>query len=121
MSNVRCMVGMTKMTLSTGTHQHLLLLGLLEDTFQLTFTQLLRQIFLKLFFTEAIVALIVGYTSEYAWRRIINPYYAGHFRAWMETTAEEIYRLLAFIIYMRLVKMPDAYDYWKITPPFHGL
>ena len=57
----------------------------------------------------------------YAWLHIDDHQaYANKTGAWTETTADEMEKCLALIIYMSLVKLPTVSDCWKTSPPFHG-
>jgi len=62
--------------------------------------------FFKLFFTLDLMRQICDHTNAYAWMSIPNkPSYADSQGAWTETTEEELYKLIALIIYCGLVNV----------------
>ena len=80
--------------------------------------------FFNLFFTIEMINNIVAHTNSYAWEHIFSgshQSYTSPDGSWKETTADEIKRLIALIIYMGLVKIGDVDKYWSIKTLFHGL
>ena len=77
--------------------------------------------FFCLFFTHSLMAALANFTNAYAWCRIPEkPNYADKDGAWIPTTADEMYRLVALIIYMSVFRLPRTLDYWRTSTLFHG-
>ena len=81
--------------------------------------------FFKLFFTEELVNNIVRHTNSYAVEHITegtHRSYAQGDGSWKDTTPEEIYRLIALLIYFGLVKIGISVSrYWSTKTLYHGL
>ena len=52
---------------------------------------------------------------------IDKSYYAGSDGGWVEVTVEEMRKLLALIIYMGIVNVPELHKYWSTDTLYHGL
>ena len=77
--------------------------------------------FFRLYFSSGVVRRLADSTNLYAWQHIADcPTYGDRLGAWVDTTADEMDKCLALILYMSLVKMPRVKDYWKTTSLFHG-
>ena len=66
--------------------------------------------FFNLFFTNEMITNIVTHTNTYAWEHIYSgshQSYTSPDGSWQDTTADEIKRLIALLIYMGLVKIGD--------------
>ena len=78
--------------------------------------------FFFLFFTTEIIEEICRHTNAYAWHAVTSkPYYGDKHDAWIETTPEEIRKLIALILYMGLVKVSSFQRYWSTKTLYHGL
>lgn len=77
--------------------------------------------FFKLFFTWQLVSAIGEFTNAYAAHHIgAFQTYANAEGTWTSTSANEMYKFFALIIYTGFVKLPELYDYWSTQPLFHG-
>ena len=62
--------------------------------------------FFKLFFPVAVVQSIAEFTNVYADQHILNyPDFGDKYGAWAETSADEIYSLMALLIFMGIVHL----------------
>ena len=81
--------------------------------------------FFKLFFTTEIVTSIATHTNTYAFVKIAEGGYLSYTKSdgsWEETSAAEIYKLVALMIYFGLVKVSsDIQKYWSTKSLYHGL
>lgn len=81
--------------------------------------------FLKLLFSAQMVNEIVDYTNSYAVEHITegsHRTYAQPDGSWKDTTADEIYRLIALLVYFGLVEVGMSVDkYWSTKTLYHGL
>lgn len=78
--------------------------------------------FFKLFFTMELMREICEHTNAYAWASISNkPSYGDRHGAWIETTTEELYKLIALIMYCGLVDVSSFQRYWSTKTLYHGL
>ena len=78
--------------------------------------------FFQLFFTDLLLQQICDHTNAYGWVEIGNkPYYADRYGAWKETTADEIAKLIALILYCGLVPVGYFPLYWSTKTLYHGL
>lgn len=81
--------------------------------------------FLKLRFSAQMVNEIVDYTNSYAVEHITegsHRTYAQPDGSWKDTTADEIYRLIALLVYFGLVEVGMSVDkYWSTKTLYHGL
>ena len=81
--------------------------------------------FFRLFFTNEMVDSIVLHTNTYADIHIASgsrETYTQGDGSWRETTADEINRLIALLIYFGLVKVVGDVDkYWSTATLYHGL
>ena len=78
--------------------------------------------FFKLFFGLQLMTEICTHTNSYAWTVIQSkPAYADKDGAWTETCIDELYKLIAIIIYFGLVKLSNTERYWSIKSLYHGL
>ena len=81
--------------------------------------------FLIFFFTVQLIDDIVTHTNSYAYEHVIaatHQSYAKKDRSWQETTADEIRKLIAILIYIGLIRVSDAVDnYCSIKSLYHGL
>ena len=81
--------------------------------------------FFKLFFTKELVNNIVEHTNSYAVQHITEGTHRSYAQAdgsWKDTTPEEIYRLIALLIYFGLVKIGITINrYWSTKTLYHGL
>ena len=90
------------------------------DDFQVN-DEIAESKFFALYFTAAVIERIVEATNDYAWLHISEcSSYGDKYGAWIETTAEEIKKLLGLILFMSIVRMPKVDDYWRVTSLFHG-
>ena len=75
--------------------------------------------FFNLFFTNEMITNIVTDTNTYAWEHIYSgshQSYTSPDGSWQDTTADEIKRLIALLIYMGLVKIGDLDKYTSGLP-----
>ncbi|KAL9978044.1 hypothetical protein ACROYT_G015521 [Oculina patagonica] len=78
--------------------------------------------FFRLFFTAELVRTICTHTNSYAWGVIGDkPYYGDKDGAWVETSPEEIEKLIALILYCGLVNVSSFHRYWSTKTLYHGL
>ena len=80
--------------------------------------------FFKLFFTAELVSNISNYTNSYAYGRIADGRhgsYAQRDGSWKDTTPDEIYSVIAMVLYSGLVKVNTYSRYWSIKTLYHGL
>ena len=81
--------------------------------------------FFRLFFTKEMVERIVTHTNAYAYIRVgsgSHKTYTSSDGSWKDTTSDEIYRLIALLIYFGLVKVVgDVEKYWSTQTLYHGL
>ena len=78
--------------------------------------------FFKLFFGLQLMNEICTHTNAYAWGVIESKQaYADKQGAWTETTVDELYKLIALIIYFGLVRVSYTQKYWGIKSLYHGL
>ena len=78
--------------------------------------------FFRLFFTAELVRTICTHTNSYGWGAIGNkPYYGDKEGAWVETSPEEIEKLIALILYCGLVHVSSFHRYWSTKTLYHGL
>ncbi|KAJ8369786.1 hypothetical protein SKAU_G00098140 [Synaphobranchus kaupii] len=89
-------------------------LGSVRRAVRLTTSVMLREIdFFMLFFTQAIVADICGFTNRQGWELVLNrASYAGVEGVWNEVTPDEFYRFMGLLIYMGFHVLPDMHRYW---------
>ncbi|KAJ8349612.1 hypothetical protein SKAU_G00247420 [Synaphobranchus kaupii] len=89
-------------------------LGSVRRAVRLTTSVMLREIdFFMLFFTQAIVADICGFTNWQGWELVLNrASYAGVEGVWNEVTPDEFYRFMGLLIYMGFHVLPDMHRYW---------
>ena len=77
--------------------------------------------FFMLFFTAEVIASIAAFTNKYAWMHVLeNSSYACADGSWQETTPEEIVKVIAFIIFTGLVRLPRLDRYWSVSSLYHG-
>ena len=69
----------------------------------------------SLFFTDAIIDLIVRETNRYAGQVLAAK---GSSKQW-KTTAEEVRAYFGFCILMGMCKLPELRDYWSTDPRLH--
>lgn len=78
--------------------------------------------FFKLFFTEILVQQICTHTNSYGWEAVVNkPYYGDKDGAWRETSPDELYKLIALVLYCGLVTVSSFHRYWSTKTLYHGL
>ena len=78
--------------------------------------------FFRLFFTAELLHEICTHTNAYGWIAILKkPYYGDKQGAWIETTVEEIEKLIALILYFGLVNVSSFHRYWSTKTLYHGL
>ena len=78
--------------------------------------------FFRLFFTAELVRTICTHTNSYGWGTIESkPYYGVKDGAWVETSPEEIEKLIALILYCGLVNVSSFHRYWSTKTLYHGL
>ena len=78
--------------------------------------------FFRLFFSNAIMQQICTNTNAYAWRNIqYKSSYGDKHGAWVETTPQELDKLIALIIYFGLVDVSSFQHYWSTKTLYHGL
>ena len=81
--------------------------------------------FFKLFFTTEIVTSIAKHTNTYAFVKVTEGGYLSYTRSdgsWEETSAAEVYKLVALMIYFGLVKVSSNIEkYWSTKSLYHGL
>lgn len=77
------------------------------------------------FFTVEMINNIVDHTYSHANEHIYSGSHQSYTRpdgSWQDTTADEIKRLIALLIYFGLVKvMGDVDKYWSVKNLYHGL
>ena len=69
--------------------------------------------FFNLFFNVQLIDDIVTHTNSYAYEHVMartHQSYAKKDGSWQETTADEIRKLIAILIYIGLVRVSDAVD-----------
>ena len=77
--------------------------------------------FFNLYVGQDVLQKIADATNEYAWMHILaHPCYADKDGGWCECSAEEIRKLIGFLLYMSLNKLPKLADYWRVTSLFNG-
>ena len=69
----------------------------------------------KLFFTPALIDLIVEQTNLYA-QQVMND---AQYAKWENVNAEEIWAYMGFMILMGINHLPALADYWKMDPTYH--
>jgi len=78
--------------------------------------------FFRLFFTAELLRTICTHTNSYGWGAIGDkPYYGDKEGAWVETSPEEIEKLIALILYCGLVHVSSFHRYWSTKTLYHGL
>ena len=81
--------------------------------------------FFCLFFTQEMVDKIVLHMNTYAYIHITqyaSKKYTNLGGSWKETFSDEIFRLIALLIYFSLVKVTGEVDkYWSTSTLYHGL
>ena len=78
--------------------------------------------FFNLYLPNAVFEKIAEFTNEYAWMHIIRkPYYAQPDGSWEEVTSGDMQKLIAFLIYMGLVPVPNYENYWSTASLYNGL
>ena len=78
--------------------------------------------FFKLFMSDEVFDKITQYTNDYAWMHIISkPSYALPDGSWDEVTRHDLEKLVAFLIYMGLVQVPNYENYWSTATLYNGL
>lgn len=81
--------------------------------------------FFKLFFTHEIVSSVATHTNSYAFMKTTEGGYTIYTNSdgtWNETTAAEIYKLVAILVYFGLVNIDnDVEKYWSTKTLYHGL
>ena len=76
--------------------------------------------FFKLLFTT--MAQICVHTNAYGWKVICDKsWYGDKHGAWVETTAEELEKVIGLLIYFSLVKVSTFHRYWSTKTLYHGL
>ena len=66
-------------------------------------------------------AHLADYTNMYAWMRIFEfPAYMEKDGSWLPTTAQEMKRVFAFIIFSGLVRLSRADRYWSLKTLYYG-
>ena len=68
----------------------------------------------ELFFTPALIYLIVEQTNLYAHQTMSDDQYSK----WEEVNAEEIWAYMGFMILMGINHLPALSDYWKVDPTY---
>ena len=77
--------------------------------------------FFKLFLSDEVAEAIARHTNEDAWQYIGQKQgYANRTGGLTNKNPDEIYRLLALVIYMSICKLPRLSDFWSTAPLFHG-
>lgn len=75
-----------------------------------------------LFFTVELMEHIAEYTNTYGWSAVLHkPTYANKHGEWVNTTADELYKLIALILYFGLVDVSTTHRYWSKKSLYHGL
>jgi hypothetical protein len=65
---------------------------------------------------------ICKHTNAYAWSVIESkPSYADSGGAWVEMTVDELYMMIALIIYFGLVNVSTVQRCWSVKTLYHGL
>ena len=78
--------------------------------------------FFRLFFTAELVRTICTHTNSYAWGVIgEESYYGDKDGAWVETTPEEMEKLIALILYCGLVNFSSFHRYWSTKTLYHNV
>ena len=80
--------------------------------------------FFKLFFTVELVTNISNYTNSYAYGCVADGNhgsYAQRDGSWLDTSPDEIYRVIAMVLYSGLVKVSNLSRYWSTKTLYHGL
>ena len=78
--------------------------------------------FFKLFFTVELIQQVCKHTNEYGWLVIEKKqYYPAKSGAWIDTSPEEINKLIALILYMGIVRVSSFHRYWSTKSLYHGL
>lgn len=78
--------------------------------------------FFQLFFTMELMARICEYTNSYAWAAMADKcYYGDRHGAWIETTPQELNKLIALVLYCGLVNVSSFHRYWSTKTLYHGL
>jgi hypothetical protein len=76
----------------------------------------------QLLFTQQLLSEICQHTNSYAWLKIPEKLYYGDWHgAWTETTEDELWKLIALIIYFGLVNVSSFHHYWSTKTLYHGL
>ena len=78
--------------------------------------------FFSLFFDDQVISKIVKHTNEYGYQTIHNKStYAEDNGGWVETSSEEIRKLIALLLYQGLVRVSSFKSYWSTKSLYHGL
>ena len=82
-----------------------------------------RNLISLLFFSALkFIHRIVGCTNDCAFMRILSkPSYAKPDGSWEEATDKEMKNLIAFLLYMGLVRVANYEQYWSVVSLFNGL
>lgn len=75
--------------------------------------------FFRLFFTLDLVKHLCKYTNDYA--KIHGPQKPSLYKGWAEVTPDDLYTFFGLLMYMAVVKAPNADSYWSTAPLLHGL
>jgi len=78
--------------------------------------------FFSLFFDDQVISKIVKHTNEYGYQTIHNKStYANDNGGWVETSSQEIRKLIALLLYQGLVRVSSFKSYWSTKSLYHGL
>ena len=81
--------------------------------------------FFKLFFTHEIVSSVATHTNSYAFKKTSEGGYTTYTNSdgtWDKTTINELYRLVAILVYFGLVNIDNNIEkYWSTKTLYHGL
>ena len=74
----------------------------------------MRTGFFELYFSPDVVDSVVQFTNAYAEEHIADKRaYQNSKCEWTPTTREEIYKLIAFLIFQGMHRLPSMHDYWR--------
>ena len=82
--------------------------------------------FFRLFFTPEMISAIATHTNTYAYQKVASRTYDRTYvtadGSWSETSADEMEKVIALLIYFGLVKVDtDMAKYWSTKSIYHGL